>query len=109
MQDGSADSFQELLEAIMSPSSLFEFDTNVFQAALVGKLDVTEVACRSVYQSSHREQYFIITSSIATTICCSMSLLSWVLSQQMCVRKFISLEPFMSCSSQHLRSHMPGL
>lgn len=37
MQDGSAESFQELLEGIMLPSSLFEFDTNIFQAALVGK------------------------------------------------------------------------
>ena len=37
MQDGSAESFQELLEAIMSPSSLLEFDTNIFQAALVGE------------------------------------------------------------------------
>ncbi|CAL5224612.1 g7326 [Coccomyxa viridis] len=35
-QDGSAESFQELLGAIMSPTSLFDFDTNIFQAALVG-------------------------------------------------------------------------
>ena len=43
MQDGSAESFQELLEAIMSPTSLFDFDTNIFQAALVGKHDWVEV------------------------------------------------------------------
>ena len=44
MQDGSGDSFQELLKAIASPTSLVEFDTNVFQAALTGKLDVPELA-----------------------------------------------------------------
>ncbi len=38
MQDGSAESFQELLGAIMSPTSLFDFDTNIFQAALVGEV-----------------------------------------------------------------------
>ena len=46
MQDGSADSFQELLNAITSPSSLFEFDTNVFQAALIGKLFVVQLLHR---------------------------------------------------------------
>ena len=44
MQDGSGESFQELLKAITSPTSLFEFDTNVFQAALTGKLVIIEVA-----------------------------------------------------------------
>ena len=48
MQDGSSESFKELLEGIMSPSSLIDFDTNIFQAALVGKRNVMAVACVSV-------------------------------------------------------------
>lgn len=40
MQDGSSEAFQELLEGIMSPSSLFDFDSDIFQAALVGKHNV---------------------------------------------------------------------
>ena len=45
VQDGSSESFKELLEGIMSPSTLMDFDTNIFQAALVGKRDVLRVAC----------------------------------------------------------------
>ena len=108
MQDGSADSFQELLEAIKSPSSLFEFDPNVFQAALVGKLDVIEVACHSVPKLAPRAVFHHHFKHCHHHLLFYESLELGTQSANVC-GIFFSLKSFMSCSSQHLRSHMPGL